>query len=382
MPARHRIAAVVAAAAGVITGIGLAAAPGASAATSVPYLSHFHNLTTLVSTIPDNGDENPYGVFIVRQSTGDLHAGNVLVSNFNNSVGGGNEQGTGTTIVQITPSGHRSRFALINASTLPGPCPGGVGLTTALEVLPGGWVVVGSTPSVNGQASTAQAGCLIVLNSEGQVKETITDGINGPWDSVAVTDGNTANLFVSNVLLGTAAANGSRVDNGYIQRLTLHLSGDAPPEVMSSKTIASGYPQRTDPTAFVLGITGLGLGDDGNLYVAETLTSQIFRVSDALGRSGTSGEGTLVTEGNQLNMPLGLAMAPNGHILTVNGADGKIVETTPAGHQVFHLFLDKTPPSPPPGPLGAGALFGLAVRPDLGGVYFVDDDVNTLRLLH
>ena len=64
---------------------------------------------------------------------------------------------------------------------LTGSCPGGIGLTTALDVLPGGWVVVGSTPSSNGMAATAKAGCLIVLNSMGQVKETISGyGINGP----------------------------------------------------------------------------------------------------------------------------------------------------------------------------------------------------------
>lgn len=377
MLARHRMAAVTAAAAGVIAGLGLAVAPAASAA-PVPYLSHFHTLTTLHSTIPTNGDLNPYGIFIIQQSTGDLHAGNVLISNFNNSASGGNEQGRGSTIVQINPNGIRSRFALINASTLPGPCPGGVGLTTALEVLPGGWVVVGSVPSTNGQASTSQAGCLIVLNNEGQVKETITNGINGPWDSVAVTHGDTANLFVSNVLKGTAAANGMVVNNGYVQRLTLHLSDDAAPTVMSSTTIASGYPQRTDPSAFVLGITGQGLGGDGQLFVADTLTSQIFSVSNALGRSGSTGEGTLVTQGGQLKNPLGMAMAPNGDILTVNGGNGKVEETTPAGNQVFHLNLDSTPPIP----LGAGALFGLAVRPALGGVYYVDDATNTLRLLH
>jgi hypothetical protein len=375
MPVRHRIAAVTAAAAGVITALGLSAAPALAA--TAPYLSHFHTLTTLVSTVPFNGDENPYGIFIVQHSTGDEHAGSVLVSNFNNSAGGGNLQGTGTTIVQITPTGHRSLFAHINAGTLPGPCPGGVGLTTALEVLPGGWVIVGSVPSVDGSATTSQAGCLIVLNSEGHVKETITDGINGPWDSVAVTHGSTTDLFVSNVLKGTASSSPSVVDNGYVQRLTLHLSASAPPQVMTSKTIASGYPQRTDANAFVLGITGLGLGDDGNLYVAETLTSQIFRVPDALNRSGSTGKGHLVTVGNQLNNPLGLAMAPNGDILTVNGGNGKIVETTPAGNQVFHKFLDKSG-SPP----GSGALFGLAVRPDFGGVYYVDDAVNTLRLLH
>jgi hypothetical protein len=40
-------------------------------------------------------------------------------------------------------------------------------------------------------------------------------------------------------------------------------------------------------------------------------------------------------------------------------------------------LLDSTPP-PPTG--GAGALFGLAASGK--GVYFVDDDSNTLNLLH
>ena len=377
MPARHRIAALMAAAAGAITAFGLAAIPASAA--SMPYLSNFHTLTTLVSTVPRNGDVNPYGIFIIRHSVGAEHAGNILISNFNNS---NNLQGTGSTIVQITPTGHRSLFALIDASALPGACPGGVGLTTALEVLPGGWVVVGSLPSVDGSAATSNAGCLIVLNSHGQVKETISgNGINGPWDSAAVTSGSTTQLFVSNVLQGTAAANGGVVNNGYVQRLTLHLSATAPPQLVASTTIASGYPQRTDANAFVLGSTGLGLGANGTLYEAETLTSQIFAIPNALTRSGSPSpnpEGNLVTQGTKLSNPLGLAIAPNGDILTVNGGNGKIVETTPAGQQVGNRFLDMTPPSPK----GAGALFGLAVRPDLGGVYYVDDAVNTLRLLH
>ena len=49
-----------------------------------------------------------------------------------------------------------TEFAQISAATLPGSCPGGVGLTTALSILPGGWVVVGSTPSSDGTAATAR----------------------------------------------------------------------------------------------------------------------------------------------------------------------------------------------------------------------------------
>ena len=222
MPARKRMAAA-AAAAGTITALGLALSPAASAqpAGSGAYLSHFSKLTTIASTVPHNGDVNPYGIFIVRHTIGRLRAGNILISNFNNKA---NLQGTGTTIVQITPGGHRSLFASINAKKLPGPCPGGVGLSTALVVLPGGWVVVGSVPSTNGMAATAKAGCLIVLNSRGHVKETLSGhGINGPWDSTAFVRGHWASLFVTNVLNGTVAANGKVVHRGTVRRLTLRL---------------------------------------------------------------------------------------------------------------------------------------------------------------
>src|SRR6516225_7804666 len=137
-------------------------------------------VTTISSTVPSNGDINPYGVFRVSRTVGRLNRGSILVSNFNAS---NNFQGTGTTIVQISPTGNFSLFAQIDPTTLPGPCPGGVGLTTALVVLRSGWVIVGSLPTSDGMADTAQAGCLIVLDSNGSVVETITDPqINGPWD--------------------------------------------------------------------------------------------------------------------------------------------------------------------------------------------------------
>jgi len=377
MPVRHRLAAA-AAAVGAITGLGLIAVPAVQASPSapIPFINHFHHLRTIGSTVPHNGDVNPYGIFVVRQSTGRLHRGNVLISNFNNKK---NLQGTGTTIVQITPGGHRTVFAHLVASKLPGPCPGGVGLTTALEVLPGGWVVVGSTPSKNGMAATAKAGCLIVMNKFGKPVETLSGhGINGPWDSTAVASRHFAFLFVANVLNGTVQANGKVVHRGTVRRLGLQLHRSAPPTWVSSTKIASGYAEKTDPNAFVLGPTGLGLGRHDILYVNSTQGDRIFAVPFALVRSGTSGRGALVTKGGHLLQPLGLAIAPNGDILTVNGGNGKIVETTPSGHQVAAKFLDRTPGPP----RGAGALFGLAVRPGGTGVYYVDDAVNTLRLLH
>ncbi len=376
MPVRKHLAAA-AAAAGVVTALGLMAAPAAIAQPSGPgsYLSHFSKLSTIASTVPSNGDVNPYGIFVVQRSAGRLHAGSVLISNFN---GKANLQGTGTTIVQVSPGGHRTLFAQLQASKLPGACPGGVGLTTALEVLPGGWVVVGSTPSANGMAATAKAGCLIVLNRWGRAVETFSGhGINGPWDSTVVSHGNVADLFVTNVLNGTVAANGKVVHGGTVLRLTLVLRRHTMPRLVATTKIGSGFAQRTDPVAFVLGPTGVGLGRNGTLYVAETLTSEITAIPNALFRPGSAGTGSLVTKGGKLNMPLGLAIAPNGHVLTVNGGNGKIVETTPGGAKIASRFLDTSG-----SPKGAGALFGLAVRPGRGGVYYVDDAQNTLRLLH
>jgi hypothetical protein len=72
---------------------------------------------------------------------------------------------------------------------------------------------------------------------------------------------------------------------------------------------------------------------------------------------------------------LGLAVAPNGDILTVNAGDPNAVETTAGGSQVAVKRIDTSGQ-------GAGTLFGLAITPNGSGVYFVDDGDNTLDLLH
>ena len=346
----------------------------AQALTSGSFIGNLSKITTVASTVPANGDVNPYGVAVVGHSIGMLVKGDILVSNFNNSQ---NFQGTGTTIVQISPGGQQSVFAQIDPTTLPGPCPGGVGLTTALVDLPGGWVVVGSLPTTNGMSATAQAGCLIVVGSNGQVAETFSGGkINGPWDMTATSGAGLADLFVTNVLNGTVAAGGATVNRGTVLRLALALHGSLPPTLSSTTQIGSGFGERTDPSALVVGPTGVGLAPDGTLYVADSVGNGINAIPNAVMRSGSAGTGKVVTTGGRLNTPLGLAIAPNGNVLTVNGGDGQIVETTPGGMQIAHRLLNSTGT-----PKGSGALFGLAVTPDQHGVYFVDDDINALRLL-
>jgi hypothetical protein len=393
MSTRRRLSTTIAAAALACAAL----TPGVASAFDHPFIGQFHTITSLGSTVPSNGDVNPYGIVVVPQSEGALVRGDTLISNFNDQA---NLQGTGTTLVQVSPSGSLSLFAQINPPSLPGPCPGGVGLTTALAILPGGFVVVGSLPTSNGKAETAKAGCLIVLDSSGHVVQTISGPpINGPWDMTSVAAGNGATLFVTNVLNGTVASGETPTDGGTVVRIRVRVGehggghfgndfgahrgghfgndfGDRARnelQVVGMETIATGFPERTDPAALVIGPTGVGLGEEGTLYVADTQGNRIAEVPDALYRQTPVGEGgTTVAAGGYLNNPLGLTIAPNGDILTANANDGNLVETTPVGAE-FQPF-----------DTGAegGGLFGLTVAPHDQGVLFVNDSNNTLDLLH
>ncbi len=347
-------------------------------------------IDTISSTVPANGDVNPYGLVRVPRTTGNLHEGDYLVSNFNAS---SNAQGTGTTIVAVSPGGALSVFAQIAASSLPGPCPGGVGLTTALAVLRTGWVIVGSLPTSDGTSATAQAGCLIVLNSMGTPVETIQGSlINGPWDMASLDGDHQAVLFVTNVLNGTVAANGSVTAQGTVVRVNLAVSESTMPFLESLTVVGAGFSERTDPAALVIGPTGLGLSpgcpEGANLcnfrfgvgepvlYVADSLNNRVDVITEPLTRTIPSGPGKVLSSGGSLNDPLGLTVAPNGHILVVNGNDGYITEIIPQGAQIAKELIDSSG-NPP----GAGALFGLIFDPEFG-VVFVDDATNTLNLLH
>jgi hypothetical protein len=369
-PTRRSVAAmatIVTATAGLLAGSGLLAG-AANAATT--FIGPLNQTTQIASTVPANGDQNPYGVAVVPRSTGDLHRGDVLVSNFNNAAttaNPGGVQGTGTTIVQVSPGGAVSQFAGISDRA----CPGGVGLTTALVVLRSGWVIVGSLPTMNG--SVSGAGCLIVLDSHGVVRETLAGhGINGPWDMTALDLGGITELFVTNVLNGTVAAGGNTVNGGTVLRLLITSGPFGRPRLLAVTRIGSGFPETLNNAALVIGPTGVGLGRNGTLYVADTLANRIAAIPNATLRFTDDGPGRTVSAGGSLNGELGLAIAPNGDILTVNANDGNIVEVTPGGAQTVKTLI----------PNGAGDLFGLAVKPDAAAVYFVNDGNNTLNLFH
>ena len=361
----------------------LGGAATASADDSSSILKQLKNINVITSTVPAIGDVNPYGIVEVRNTVGGLQRGHILISNFNNMA---NQQGTGTTIMDVAPDGSITTFAQIDATKLPGPCPGGVGLTTALTVLRTGWVIVGSLPTSDGTSTTAQAGCLLVLDNSGNVVETLADAsINGPWDMTSIDGEDGAHLFVTNVLNGTVAANGAVVNQGTILRIDLAVSQAQMPQVKAVTVIGSGFSERTDSAALVIGPTGVGLspacaeedGDDCALYVADSLNNRIAAIFNPLSRRHSAGTGLTVSSGGSLNDPLGLTVAPNGHILVVNGDDGFITEITPRGKQVAKVLLDNTGGPPP----GNGTLFGVIFDP-LRGVLFVDDGSNTLNSLN
>ena len=342
-----------------------------SRTSSKPFLDRLSSISTLGSTVPENGDVNPYGIVAVKSSAGKLVAGDLLVSNFNDKA---NNQGTGTTIDEITTGGKLAVFAKINAKALPGACPGGVGLTTALSVLPGGYVVVGSLPTTNGKSATAKYGCLIVLSPDGRPVSTIAGpNIQGPWDMTSLTRGSITTLFVSMVFNGGAKAGLKVINNSTVVRITLSSAPGQAPKVLSQRVIANKIPWRDDPAALAIGPTGVALAPNGTLYVADTLDNRIAAVPGALTRNTPAPDaGATVSAGGHLKQPLGLALAPNGDVLTTNAGDGNIVETSPAGKQVVIKTLDRK--------TGAGSLFGLIVTPS--GIYYVDDGDNTVKLLH
>ena len=257
------------------------------------------------STVPANGDVNPYGVAFVPNGFpvgGAIAAGDVLVSNFNNSA---NLQGTGTTIVQLAP---RGPLAPPGGAVTFFPSPL-AGLSTALGVLSGGFVLVGNVPTTDGTFGTIGQGALQVIDRHGHVLQTWTDPVflDGPWDLAIDDQGIRAHIFVSNVLNGTVA------------RLDIAVASNGV-TLLKKAMLATRYTHLPNSAALVLGPTGLAFDPGtGSLYVASTGDNAIYAIPNAAtGQSGV-GRGVLVFAGAQLRGPLALRFAPNGNLLTANG---------------------------------------------------------------
>ena len=362
----------------------LAMACGAAlAAGEAGYLGSIRRHSLVTSTVPANGDQNPYAVVVSPVTSGKLRQGEVIVDNFNDR---NNLQGLGTTIVSVDPATKKlSLFAAVPRH-LPS-CPGGVGLTTAMTVLKSGWVVVGSLPSQDGTTRTKGPGCLIVLDNQGNVAGTIAGpNIDGPWGNMAVIDnGDTATLFVSMTGFGVGTSDGKPpvVNKATVLRVDLSIPAGKPPAVTSQTVVASGLGEQADKDVFIIGPTGLCLLGT-TLYVSDAIGNRIAAIADAPTRSTSAGLGQDVTKDGLLKRPLAMTMAGNGagngHLLVVNGLNGQVVEIDPAsGKQIYARWIDANKAQTPP---GSGDLFGIAMTPGGDGFYFVQDEVNMLVLAH
>jgi hypothetical protein len=370
------------AASAVALAMSLAAVDAIHGAESKAFLEGIHHHMTLASTVAENGDLNPYAVIVAPVSAGKIRKGDVLVDNFNKV---SNLQGTGTTIVDYNPTTKKTSLFAELPQHLP-QCPGGVGLTTAMTMLQSGWVIVGSTPSTDGTTRTKGDGGLLVLDAEGQLATVWTGtNINGPWGNIAQVDnGSNATLFVS---MSGFDVPGPRVRDpvtGYpvtvkkatVLRLELAIPEGKPPVILSQTVIASGFAQRANLDAFLVGPTGLALGSDQMLYVSDGVGNQIVAIPDAVTRTDSAGTGRLVTKDGLLRRPLALVLAPNGHLLVCNALNGQVVEIDPiSGKQLCAQWIDADQAQSPP---GNGDLFGIAMTPDGKGFYYVEDDMNTL----
>jgi hypothetical protein len=315
-----------------------------------------------VSTVPSNGDVNPYGVAFVPKTVptdGVLQQGDILVSNFNNNQ---NLQGTGSTIVRVSQTGTVSTFY-----------QGQHGLSAAVGLLSNGVVIVGNLPTADGTAATAQPGALTFIDRYGNVIGSLTgNGIDGPW-GLAIGDPGTgtAQVFVSNVL------------NGTIERYNVTYSPTTLINVYPPVTIGSGFNHRSDPAALEVGPSGLYYDAPHDvLYVASSDDNAVYAITTAGALTGTAGRGTAIYQDlTHLHGPIDIVLAPNGHLLVAN-SDGsnanatqpsELVEFTTSGTFVSEYSID---------PNNGGA-FGLSLFVIGFGtirVAAVDDNANTLNL--
>ena len=364
-----------------ITGFALLAQP-ARAQENRAFLETVRKHTTLTTTVPDNGDQNPYAIVVAPVSIGKIQKDDVLIDNFNDL---SNLQGLGTTIVDYNPTTKQTTLFASVPRHLPA-CPGGVGLTTAMTMLKSGWVVVGSTPSNDGTTRTKGDGCLLVFSPTGELAATWTGPeINSPWGNIATVDnGATASLFVSMAGFDVPApdvhdpATGQSVivAKSTVLRLDLTIADGKPPAIARRTVVASGFAQRADKDVFLIGPTGLALGANDTLYVSDALENRIVAIPEATTRTTSAGTGQEVTRDGLIARPLAMVMTPNGHLLVCNSKNGKVVEIDPvAGKQIAAQWIDTDQAQSPP---GSGDLFGIALTPDGKGFYYVEDDMNTV----
>jgi glucose/arabinose dehydrogenase len=122
----------------------------------------------------------------------------------------------------------------------------------------------------------------------------------------------------------------------------------------------------------ILGLAATACSSISNTSSAKhALTNTVSAIPQALTRtSSVAATASTLVAGGALSAPLGMALAPNGDLVVVNGNNGNAVEISPAGKQLFTKTLIKS---------GAGDLFGITTTP-AGELVAVNDGKNTIDI--
>ena len=322
------------------------------------------SITTIGSTVdPKNGDQNPYGLDVARASAGLISTGDLVVCNFNDSA---NIQGNGTTVIALHPT------------------PGATPLRVAQDAQLKGCNALALGPTDNSWTANFSANTDAIISPTGSIISTLP---GGPWHRpFGQAFSPTAGPF------GVAAFYESNASDGSIVRVNISSTG-----AFTFDVIATGFPVNNGAPGSILGPSGLQYdANRDRLYIVDGQCNALYalrHVSTIPAGGVTLGadcktfggpfmhRAKLIYMGAPLNGPISAALLGNEHIVLGNTLDPNgqnlMVELTPGGHVRSVRNVDTG---------NAGALFGMVAVPGEAGahqgIYFNDDNDNTVKVVH
>jgi hypothetical protein len=315
-----------------------------------------HHVVTIGSTVdPKNGDQNPYGLAIAPTTAGMIKAGDLIISNFNDSA---NIQGLGTTLEVLHPTPGSKPISLISDPHLTG--------SAAVAMPPGSFPWVASYTANDNPIVTPSGQLATSLN---------TFGWTGPWgQAFSPTAGPR----------GTSAFYESNAYDGSIVRINVTKRG-----TFTFDTIATGFSVNHGVPGNILAPAGLTYDSTSDvLYIVDSNANRVVAfqqpgkipangiVVTSTGFGGPAGSmAHVVFAGKPLQAPISAALLFNGNLVVGNTTNNKLIELTPSGHAVNERLLDT----------GAkGALFGIVATGtsiSTTKIYFNDDNDNMVKVL-
>lgn len=327
---------------------------------SISIFATHRRITTIGSTVdPINGDQNPYGLAIVPSTMGSLHAGDLMVCNFNNAA---NVQGEGTTVEVLRP--------------VPGSHPHRFSRSPVLR----GCAALALPPSDNAWIAAYSANDNPILDITGAVLDPLTNPLwNGPFgQAFSGTPGpfGGAAFYETNARTGSLVRINITATNFTFDEIVtgLDFNGGVPGSILAPSGLT--YDASLDTLYVIDG------NDVGNVYAIAGVSSvrrHGIHVGGPAGHRFTGPDAShmrVVFSGAPLNAPISAALLFNGNLVVGNTFDNRIVELNPrTNHVVGVMNVDNGV---------AGAVFGMAASGSCEQntkIYFNDDNDNTVKVI-